>query len=756
MPPRARLYGQAAAFVFLGALAAWGTAHSGIFSHPVWSDTGWRRFLIFTTGFAVWSAGWIAARPAWLAPATAMAAAAWVMATGGVFAIVVVAGLLAAWRTAGRFIAHGFVVSTLVGAAVWMLTIHFLAGLRFSAGIALAMIAMTVPGWPGLAADLRALPRLDRRGALLWTPALFAAACQLLAAWKPEVGVDALSMHLTIPAYVGEHGWWPFDVQRFLFSVMPMGANWLFTAAHVTGGEMAVRLLNFGAFVAVLALLRSPAACALYASMPLVQLTTGSVFVENTQVAFAVGTVAAFEAGAMMPAAILAGAAMMIKLSSIVFVAPLAAIALWRYRGEPKRLAGAAGLFALWACPPYLNAWWHTGNPFFPLANAWFQSPLFNRDGMFTIPRLMEPLSLTTLYDLTFHSSRYYEGWDGGLGLGWILLPAVLFGWRAGWTRVAIGIAAALCVLISSPNLRYLAPALAILAPVFRSYWLLPVAALNLMLLPASSSWHKDFALNWFDQAEVDAYVRESAPGRALVGLAGDGPVLVLESTEFYGIRGRVYSNSWHHWAFAAELERADSREALRAILERTGIRRIIAPAPEAIPQAGLADMAANGARRIEESGRFRIYRLVDGEWPAPERPVLDPGRYENDHPGIQYSGSWRRQGGFPEATAGSVTYSNVPGARAVVRFRGTGLRWVFTRAPNRGATRIRVDGGAWTTVECHSRAVAWQAAHTLDGLASREHQVEIEAVRAFTDIDAVEILSAGPATPPPLLPSRP
>src|SRR5262249_29787531 len=120
---------------------------------------------------------------------------------------------------------------------------------------------------------------------------LFVLLAHWLVALKPEVSADGLSMHLAAPMAGARRSLWPFDFRQYSWAVMPMGGDWAFTGAYLLGGEAAARLLNFALLAVIAAMLRqaslrwlSPAgaslAAALFLSTPLVQLVTGSLFVE--------------------------------------------------------------------------------------------------------------------------------------------------------------------------------------------------------------------------------------------------------------------------------------------------------------------------------------------------------------------------------------------------------------------------------------------------------------------------------------------
>ena len=60
----------------------------------------------------------------------------------------------------------------------------------------------------------------------------------------PEVGHDALAMHLFVPAHLSLRHEWSFDVTKYVWAVMPMMGDWLFSIAYMLGGETAARLIN--------------------------------------------------------------------------------------------------------------------------------------------------------------------------------------------------------------------------------------------------------------------------------------------------------------------------------------------------------------------------------------------------------------------------------------------------------------------------------------------------------------------------------
>jgi len=176
---------------------------------------------------------------------------------------------------------------------------------------------------------------------------------------------------------------------------------------------------------------------ALSTTTPMVQLVTGSLFVENLLAAVIVGALnglCAFaetgEKKSLYLAMGLSGTALATKfgaLSIVGFVLVMAIFEVWRRRALPGfkpglTLAFASGLFVVAAIPTYAIAWQKTGDPLFPFLNQKFPSPVLDHDADFNDMRFRRPVTLNTPFDLTFRTSFYYEGQDGSLGFQFLLL----------------------------------------------------------------------------------------------------------------------------------------------------------------------------------------------------------------------------------------------------------------------------------------------------------------------------------------------
>ncbi len=219
-------------------------------------------------------------------------------------------------------------------------------------GLAARLRSITLPAWPERAAF-----------ALL----AFVLCIHWFAALEPETSADGLSMHLAISVNIAAHHAMTYRPDLFLWSVMPMAADFTYAAVYLLGGEAAVSLFNFALMLCLAALLYSanrrwlPRAgaltvTALFVSTPLVHLVTGSLFIENFTAVMILGMMMALwrfhETGQrrlLLAAAALAGAAASAKLGACVFAlaaAPFAVIDVrrrWKDLGARPAAYGCAG-----------------------------------------------------------------------------------------------------------------------------------------------------------------------------------------------------------------------------------------------------------------------------------------------------------------------------------------------------------------------------------------------------------------------------
>ncbi len=507
-----------------------------------------------------------------------------------------------------------FAVSAFTGLALYVtllavtapFRIHYLAAWGLVLALPLALNREYVGRLAAFARQAFApVPTLTRAAALPLIVLGISLLAHLVLIPKPEAGADGLAMHLALPVRLAANHFFAYDPGTFVWSLMPMAGTFAYAIAYLLGGETAARLLDFALLALMVLLLvrilrrwapdwAAWLVAGVFVSTPLVQLVTANLLIENAQTGFLLAAFAsvlnAFKdrasvtadtraddraqtdgarGTAAMLAGLLAGAALASKFGSFAIAVPIlvmAAVAV------PRRALAAVGLFLALGAFPYVNAWARTGNPLFPFLGNVFPSQYMNARWYVKDIRWTEKPSWRTLFDLTFHTSRFYESQDGGFGFqSLLLLPLALAVPYRRWPRAArapfwLAVITAPCVLLSVPHLRYLyaplafstlalAIPLALGEPRFRRVAVACaglVWALNLFFLPSSSFYHKDFLLNPFKADAAQIYQRNMAPSDSLanyVNLVQPGTAVATLDCEVVQIAyftGPTYMNSWH------------------------------------------------------------------------------------------------------------------------------------------------------------------------------------------------------------------
>ncbi len=575
--PVAGRQARGAAFVLLWAIFAavlalevYGFRTGHLFAQEIWHPIGLDRFLRYVRLFVLFSVPMLALAPRFYIPVVSVVVLVGsVLAAGPMAPAAVLLFLVSACALGSRVVADEL-LATLTGTGLFILLMLASARLPVNypavwAAVLLLPVALDLRGvsrrfaaWLRALSPRRARPPAERAALALLT---FILGAHWLVALKPEISADGLGMHLAIPVNMAAHHAMTFQPGRLLWAVMPMGADWAYSIVYLLGGEFASRLLNFAMLLALAGLLyaavrrwlpRAPALLlvALFAASPLVQLVTGSLFVENLLAAMLLAMLTAVwrfgDTGKrqfLYAAALLAGAALTTKLAALPFVVLAMPFAALEVRRHWKRVGPAPCLLALslllaTALPTYVIAWAKTGNPVFPFLNGTFPSPLLDRAAEIRDYRFRQPLTWHTPFDLTFLTSRFYEAQNGSLGFQYLLLApfALVALWstrrRPAICASAVALAAMTLVLRSEPNARYLYAGMPLLFIPFATllayarqsrrllYGVLIASAvlctgLNIWFLPASGWYHKKFYAHY-----------EFRPGglRALPGGGGARP----------------------------------------------------------------------------------------------------------------------------------------------------------------------------------------------------------------------------------------
>jgi len=638
-----------------------------------------------------------------------------------------------------------------------------------------------------------------------WSERLCAAALAFVvmthwfAMLKPEASADGLSIHLAVPANIAANHVMTFDPGRVMWSVMPMGADFTYSIVYLPGGEMAARLLNFTFLLSLLGLLHAAVRrsvsggvalllVTLFATTPLVQLVTGSLFVENLLTALIVAMITALwlygetgERGMLYVAAIFGGTAMATKFGAIAFVVPsilCALVEVWRRRGSGARWGLALGLLLLASAPPYAIAWAKTGNPLFPFRNEKFHSPQLSPKAEIRDLRFRQPLTWNTPYDLTFHSNSFYEGQNGSFGFQYMIMaPLALLALlvaprRQPVSAAAVGTTGIILILSSEPNARYIYPAMPLLfvplaalagwagahhRMLARALMVFAVAcaAINIYFLPSSSYYHKDF-YGPFTDSQRQTYLGVTAPIRNVIAWFNvahpRAAVLLAHDSYIAGLSGDAYENHWHQYNTLDRLRRASSIEDVRGMLDAWNVRYLIARKPtvtqyvrplalrQLLDRCTIAEFAFSEfyVARLEPACRGAA---VSGD------PVLTVkrGAYDDFDPAVLLHGDWERSDQFEQSMGHSISFTDIAGADVRFAFEGSGLEYVFTRAPNRGIAAVTIDGIDKGRVDLYSAKVEWQSRARYDYLGPGRHMIVVRvtgesdprAEGKFVDVDA-------------------
>ncbi|MCL4795387.1 MAG: hypothetical protein KJZ84_12565 [Bryobacteraceae bacterium] len=751
------------------ATAAYGIFSAGWLNQQIWLPEGAALMAAFAGAYVVLSALLIWRAPHRFLPAVAAVVIGYSLVAAGPLAVAgVLLVLLAACATGGLLLrnqprARLDMPSALIvlGLAVWVfwLTVTARFPIHYWPLYLVLFAALIVWAWSRQVLCLPLGWPRERKQALWTALPVFPLLAHWLTALKPEVHAESLGIHLALPARMAAHHLWRFDVQEFAWAVKPMGGEWAFTLAYLFGGEAAARLLNFALFALICALLYtwlkeilpdSLAALltAVFASLPLAHSLTGALRVENAAALFLLGALAFLQAylktgvpAYAYCAAFLTGAPAMVSMGALGFVLALGIAACLNVEWKP--LLKGAPLALVPAALPYLEAAIRTGNPFFPYFNQYFGSPLAGPGQTLASDGGLRAVGLTNWFELTFHTSRFLEGFDGSLGFVFLILaPLCLIAIRRDWPAAAwtllgvwvagffwIGLAGGSPVhlYIGLPVLTLSAGTMAASLPdrdtlLARTLAILLAAAfvLQIAMLPAAAPEHRGFALNQvFRPASVDEFLAAHAPQRPLVRelnrMAPHARVAWLESHAVAGFAGPVLSNSWHQWGFQQRIAELTSSEGLLFTANELDIQFFIAPAPDS-PQP-LSSVFTREFLDLYTQPKFafggqELRQLKPAEARAIplQLPYAPPGRHDEVNSFVRFEGPWRRDLSFAEAYRGTLAYSNDLRARLFIRFHGRAITPIFTAAANRCTGVMTLDESEDMELVQFAGQTQWQA----------------------------------------------
>lgn len=432
----------------------------------------------------------------------------------------------------------------------------------------------------------------------------------------PEVGFDALAVHLFVPSQLALRHQWGFDPGLYSLALIPMLGDWVYSIGYMLAGETASRLLNVE-FVFVMALLgrelvlwaggsESGAkwAALLFLSTPLTYTETNSLFVESIWSAYMVAGSLWFARFAVSQS----GSEDSLKLSGVTFGLAAAAKAVtlanlpvfvlllvYRWRSLLNRkivvaLLVASLLFLVLGAIPYVTAWVISGNPVFPFFNEFFKSPFFPAYN-FDNSLFKSGVQWDLPYRMLFDSGKYLEASNGASGFQWLLLllPALfLVAVRKNYKAILLFLIAVSFVVMtfqSQSYMRYIFPSFLILSALIGVaisseeiigklskvflYAVMVSIVLNLLFITSVTWAYRGFpsSVLWSNTAR-DQYLESRLPIRRAVEFvnylnAERAPVAFFSQPFGAGLNADALYPNWYNSSFSKEITEATDAQAI-------------------------------------------------------------------------------------------------------------------------------------------------------------------------------------------------
>ena len=641
-------------FLVLGvALTYWGLSHRPWPSVLPWSNTGaLTRYLIFfgiCAGLVIAGSFW--SRRSALLIGFALAAGI-ALLSGNLWPLFVALWLVVASVLLGRSILTALRI--MLDDDSWL--ISFLVGVGIY-GTAVGLLAHFPVNYPGLYGIALALPIiLSRRTILEGGKRILSRATQnhtppvtfkinildvaiavvslvyFVVALMPELGYDALAMHLFVPVQLATRHQWGFDVTKYVWAVFPMLGDWIFSIGYMLAGETGARLINV-VFIFTLAglvrelvlwaggsILGARWATLIFLSTPLTFAEGSTLYIDPVWASFVVaGTWKIFSScsGYSKPkfefpmAGLLLGFALAAKAVTFSILPILFLIMILRYRSWYKSVSLHSSvlgfsLFFVFSLIPYITAWSLTNNPVFPFFNAVFKSPYYFSTSNFDTTAVVYGQGITwdILYRWTFKTGKYLEATVGASGFQWLLLflptGLILFAKRQ-YRGMALFLVAALIVVSvfhSVSYLRYVFPAWVMFSAaigaalsikfskysIMRYLWYISAIItilLNLLFLEAGA-FYRDFPLGSItDENNRMHYLVDNMPIRYAVKLINDlnidgSPVAVFAEARTAGLASDAFYPAWYNWSFQKEIISIQTEKDAAEILFRRGVKFVI------------------------------------------------------------------------------------------------------------------------------------------------------------------------------------
>ena len=495
-------------------------------------------------------------------------------------------------------------------------------------------------------------------------------------ALMPEVGHDALAMHLFIPGHMLHSHEWGFDVSTYVWAVMPMMGDWLYSLVYILGGETAARLINVGFIFLLSWLLRELViwaggnalgarwAVLIFFVTPLTFTESSSLFIESIWTAFIIGgTLLIFRAVSsssdsktcLLIAALLFAFALAAKAVSFTIIPVLALILVFYYRAwlnkeNFRAIYLSLVLFLSIGSIPYVTAWYITGNPVFPFFNEYFQSSYYPPVNFSASAIFEKGVAWDTIYRITFESDKFLESRPGAAGFQWLLLllPALVMfitsGNRKGLMLIFVGILAVIFSFQQTAYLRYILPSYVILTAAIglvlsivfsgKNYMLqgfvvllsIITVCLNILFFNSGTYYgHFVYKALLSDAGRVQ-YLQEKLPIRRSVELVNQlnidqKPVAIFAAPLMAGLYADALYSSWYNKSFQSLVNKSKNAEEIVDVLLGKGVDYLILDEHRVSPEKRqiikevteeIVDYGAVSVRVISDKYRFNVELLKD------------------------------------------------------------------------------------------------------------------------------------------------
>lgn len=486
----------------------------------------------------------------------------------------------------------------------------------------------------------------------------------LAMALLPELSHDPLAMHLFAPAQVAANQSWNFDPTLYVWTFMPMLADWNYTIGYVLAGEAAARLINLGFILLTVCFVRefvlllngdkrgADWAALLLLSTPLTVLVGCSLYVEAFWSACLLAGglwlfKAVFDADRHPSGMLLSGMAFGFgaagKAVALPYLPLLAAPVLFRPGILRSRRFRLSVLWGVLACLilggwPYVLAYVETGNPVFPFFNSVFRSPLYP-PADFDNSQFKAALTWDLPYRVVFSSEEYGGGRIGGSGFQWLTLAAPATAAIA-MTRdlralLLLGIALFSIVVIFQfqTYLRYVFPAfltmsvvlgVAVSACARRRGWagggMVAIAGLtvllNLLFLGSATTKYRDIpVLDLFRAGGAQTLVQVRAPVRDAVEAVNvvnelGFSVAFMSSPLAAGLKSKALFTNWHNRQFRRQLYGADDVNAFLEVLKEQRAKYVIFDRRKKENAGPIFSHIEEIGVRLAEFGSVILYRI--------------------------------------------------------------------------------------------------------------------------------------------------